>query len=206
MRFQFMLFSFLVLFFPLGAYADQSQVRSKYLIEPAVSWNGNRMSGELKNISIRGLLEDLIRNKQFGCTIQGQLQGTISIRFDNLTAEEVIRKIMRSKHYNYTIMSTTDHPGIGKLTIYQGDTIVSFNKVPISARNIITGSNAKHLQPPPSPAKTKAPAPLSDERSAERLKKLDGEIKWILDDMLASNKMSQKEYEKALAKMKALPK
>lgn len=179
-----------------------SEIKSPiYLKAPMVHWEENRLTGELKNIPVSKLLKDLISNGNFDCKISGQLPGSISIRFENLTTEEIIHKIMRSNNYSYTLLSTSaeteKYSNITMLTIYQGDNVISFNRVPYRNQPALTASV-------PSPAKKtdKRKAAPPDVDYAKGIKKLDQDIKGFLDEMLAANEMSREEYEKALTDIK----
>lgn len=210
MRLRSVLVSFLILFCCLSANAAGNPSRSLYLKAPAVSWNGNRLSGKLENIPIGKLLEDLIKGGDFDCDVSGQLNGNISVRFENLTVEEFIRKIMRNKNFNYTILSspsaseTKEYSGIRKLTIYQGDDTISFTRVPhrfnkqkATVKAIRTPTRAT----PQKPAAGKRPQSAGN--IAEDKKKLDQEINQLMEDMLKSKKISPEEYEKAKDDIKA---
>ena len=194
----------------VNPYSSEAK-QSRYLKPPTVQWNGNRLTGELKKVPVSSLLVDLVRSNNFDCDVSGQLPGTISISFENLTIEEIIHRIMRGNNYNYTLLSTPasadtkDYPSIAEIAIYKGDSIITFTRVPIGTQIDQMGGKAKHIQPP-SPAPNKVPdsqTSLSGEHYAKQKKKLDGVIKGFLDEMLESKEMSKAEYEKALADMYA---
>lgn len=181
---------------------------SAYLKSPMVQRTEDRLTGELKNIPIGGLLEELIKNKQFDCAVKGQLKGVTSISFENLTVDEIIRKILRNNNYNYTILSNPEvadidsTSGINVLTIYQGDTIVRFSR--IASR---TTADRKQISQPNAPQTIKGANDRkiaeSDKRYSEEITKLDVEIRGFLDDMLDTRKMSKEEYQKAMNEIKA---
>lgn len=165
-----------------------------YLKAPMVQWDGNQLTGELTNVPVNNLLAELISSKDFDCDVSGQIQGSISIRFDDLTVEEIIQKVMRSGHFNYTLLSAPASTEIEKLTIYQGDSIISFNRVPSRSGTTVRSAIALPAKKTPKSSR----ATKSDAGYAEGIKKLNGEIKDFLDDMLESKELSKEEYEKAL--------
>lgn len=181
-----------------------------YLKAPMVQWSGNRLTGEFKQVPVSGLLEDLIKSENVDCDVTGNLPGAISIRFENLTPEEVIHKIMLNNNYNYTLVSgsesasTDDRHSIGKLTIYQGDEIVTFSSVPKRSRMPQATNKMAHAKPTASLKKMGTrQTTLSPGQHKEDIEKLHREYKGFLDSLLESKKISKEEYEKALADMNA---
>jgi hypothetical protein len=219
MLYRFMLILSCLFFYCLSAHAAQGPVGLRYLNEPVVHWNGNRLNGELKNVPVRGLLEDLLRGESYDCAVSGELKGNISISFENMTVEEIIRKIMRSNNYSYTLLTSgpakptgADHmAAIMELTIFTGGKTVQFTKVPVSRT---TEAARIKTSPAPAPAAAAAPAPTTAATAPEtaelapaappsgvEIEKLDKEIKAFMDEMLAADKTSREEYETAMNQM-----
>jgi hypothetical protein len=205
----------LLTFLPcLSAGAAQGPSRLRYLRGPAVQWNGDRVNGELKNVPVRGLLEDLLGGEDHDCAVSGELKGNITISFDNLTVEQIIRKIMRSNNYSYSLLtsgpdkaaSSGRTAAIMELTIFMGDRTVQFTKVPASG-----ATEAARIGTPPAPAPAAAPVPAPAAAAPEpapaappsgpEIERLDKEIKAFMDEMLAADKMSREEYETAMRQM-----
>lgn len=168
-----------------------------------VTWNENRLTVALKNAPVKGVLKDLMESEGFACVVTGDLQGTITMSIDNLTVEETVHKIMRNRKENYTmILSGTDpsddsHAVLSELTIYQKNEVVRFEKVP---KGTLT-TEPERVVPAVAPA---AQAPPENQgrgiglATQEMRDAMDTEIKSLLDEMLAEEKMSPQEYEEAL--------
>jgi hypothetical protein len=184
----------------------------RYLAEPAVKWNGGRISGELKNVPIKGVLEDLLRGESYDCTVSGELKGNISISFENLTVEASIRKIMRNSNYNYSIVTSGAHKtagtdrsgGINELVIYQADSTIRFARV-LRAQTVVSSA----VPMPSEPIAAMKPLPRSEpsepvavdkplRQPGKGIEHLDNEIKAFMEELLAANKVSREEYEQAL--------
>ncbi|RJQ80845.1 MAG: hypothetical protein C4519_09435 [Desulfobacteraceae bacterium] len=182
-----------------------SQSRPKYLTEPGVKWNNGRLSGELKDVPVSGVLRDLLQGRDFGCTVSGVLPGNISLRFENITSEELIRKIIRNNRYNYTLIvggadsANGGVAAVSELTIYQGEAIVRFTRVPARIerplrQSSMTGEPSFNYANDNQAVQT-SKAPPAD------IEQLDQEIKSFIDQMLASGKISREEYQQILAEM-----
>lgn len=168
-----------------------------------VTWNENRLTVALKNAPVKGVLKALMESEGFSCQVEGDLQGTITMSIDNLTVEETVHKILRNRKENYTmILSGTDpsdasHAVLSELAIYQKNEVVRFEKVP---KGTLT-AEPERVVPAAAPA---AQAPPENQgrgtglATQEMRDEMDTEIKSLLDEMLAEEKMSPQEYEEAL--------
>ncbi len=186
----------------LNVHSVQSQAHFRYLNEPAVIWDGDRMSGELKNVPVSGVLEELLRGRDGDCEIDGRLNGVVTISFRNLTVEQIIRKILSNNNYNYTILfSTNDAPPekadaaeVRELTIYQDNTAVRFARIersPLREAATAWAGSVSRAEEPPRSVRT---VPLAE----GDIQRLDEEIKAFMDEMLAAEKIDRHEYESAL--------
>jgi hypothetical protein len=182
--------------------ATQGQAITSYLIEPMVQWNGNRLSGMLENASLSSVLKDLIAGRNYGCTVTGSLKGNITIRFENLTAEELIRKIMNNLRYNYSMILTGPEfiaggiDTVSELTLYQANEMVRFVKV----QKRILAPEPKRVAPVSTPeiASPNEQSIPTNHGAEEDLNRLDREIRSIMDEMVTEKKITRKEYEEAL--------
>ncbi len=169
-----------------------------------VTWNDNRLTAELKNAPVKGVLKDLMSGEGFVCQVTGDLEGTISVIIDNLTVEEAIHKILRNGRHDYTMLfnepgsSGGKHAAVSEVTIYLKDNTVRFAQVP-------KGSPAAELmrvEPAPTPtpafASPKEPPDRTTRAAEEDLEMLDKEIKSLMDEMVGEKKMSRQEYDEAL--------
>ena len=107
-----------------SATADAQRSSSRYLAAPAVKWENNRLTGQVKNAPIKSLLTELLQKQGYQWEIRGNLSGKIGLSFDNMTIEESIRKIMRLGQYNYALLHSSpalsensSAPTIKELTI-----------------------------------------------------------------------------------------
>lgn len=167
-----------------------------------VAWTDNRLTVEIENAPVKGVLEDLIESQGFACEVMGDLQGAISMVIDNLTVEEAILKILRNSQYDYTMViseiesSDGNHAAVIQLTIYQGNDIVRFvrNEKPESSiKPKRDESKIKTLEKPP----VKKPVTIN-QATGEELEKLDQEIKLFMDEMLSEEKIGKIEYDDAV--------
>jgi len=197
----------LALLIGLHSHAVHGEARLRYLSEPNVEWNDNRLSGEFKDVPVTGLLQELLQGRNFGCIVDGVLPGTVSIRFDNMTQEEIIRKVMRNNGYNFTLISKrsrlTDHGatgGISELVIYQEGTVVRFTRVPLSERLPEKQPSIRATMPwIANGLRTEAghDALVND----KNLEKLDEEIKLFMERLLASGQINRQEFEQRIEEM-----
>lgn len=174
-----------------------------------VTWNDNRLTAELKNAPVKGVLKDLMSGEGFACQVTGDLEGTISVIIDNLTVEEAIHKIMRNRRHDYTMI--LDEPGspggrhaaVSEVTIYQGDSTVRFAQVPKG----LPAAELQRVEPAPTPipalASPKEPPVRTTRAAEEELEMLDGEIKSLMEEMVVEKKMSRQEYDEALRAINA---
>jgi hypothetical protein len=169
-----------------------------------VTWNDNRLTAELKNLPVKGVLKDLMSGEGFACQVTGDLEGTISVIIDNLTVEEAIHKILRNRRYDYTmILAEPGSPGgwhsaVSEVTIYQGANTVRFTQVPKG----LPAAELKRAEPAPTPtpafASTKEPPDRTTRATEDELEELDRELKSLMDEMVGEKKMSRQEYDEAL--------
>jgi type II secretory pathway component GspD/PulD (secretin) len=206
MRLYFTLSMILALVFYLQVHAAQSQNRLQYLTEPLVKWENNRVSGEVKNVPVSGLLQELVQGRNSGCRMDGVLQGTISISFENLDPEDIIRKIMRNLNYNYTMIVNSPEPsdsggiaGVSQLTIYQGSGTIRFRRVPLKVES--PAEQPERISPLPARKASGKETSQAEPITGGSLEALDTKIKEFMDDMLSSGKINKKEYDKALSEV-----
>jgi hypothetical protein len=170
-----------------------------------VSWNGNRLTVALTNAPVKGVLKDLMTSDGYVCQVTGDLPGTVSITLENLTVMQAIRRIMRNQRYDYTmILAEPGSPDaqtavVTELAIYKDKSVVRLVTVPKNA----VAAQPGPVGPPPVPVeppadKTPVPSTVATE---EALKSLDSEIKALMDEALAEEKMSQAEYDQLLQTM-----
>lgn len=210
----------LTIFLSTQVFADGNGTFSRYLKEPAVKWENNVITGELKNVPVKDLLEELLRKEGSNWEVIGDLKGTLSISFDNMTINDSIKKVMRLGHYNFTLIFDSDELAdkplphrIKYLTVYQKDKIIRFsrtsqltvaspkkqiNKSPKAAPQGTTAVSPvpKHLAERKQRTNTPPSGPTKKEISA-----LNEEIKAFADEMLAAKKITQEEYNELVGEM-----
>jgi hypothetical protein len=185
-----------------------------FLKEPAVKWNDERLTGEVKNAPVKNLITELLRMAGANWEVIGNLEGSISISFDNLTINESIKKIMRISRYNYALLFEEQEPidsmstqNIKELTIYQKDQRIRFSRTQKQINKPKKEKITKASNPgtPKSvaalPAKPAAKKPIirntrQSEPTREEIAAIDKELRAFADEMLAEKKITMEEYKK----------
>lgn len=196
----------------------------RFLKEPAIKWNDERLKGEVKNAPVKNLITELLQRtgtKDTSWEVNGNLEGNISISFDNLTIDESIKKIMRHNRFNYTLIFDERQPRdaksfqrIKELAIYQKDQTIRFSR---TARQIpsstvksypgtskpVTGKPADPLSAVPLAAKSIVRNTPRSEPIKEEIEGIDEEMRAIADELLAEEKISQEEYDAMIREIEA---
>jgi len=208
----------LILLFSLDALAAPHSGYARYLSGPTVKWEGNRLVGDLRNVPVRGLLEELLQTEGVKWEVEGDLNGQVSVSFDDLTLEESIRKVLKSNRYSYTLIQSLPDPPdpsspsiINRLTVYQDDKMTRFwrtdQKLGPSPKNLSTPKTVYPANSPPvtvadgAPRHQVPPLPVMPEVAPEDLERVDKEIKEFLSDLLKERQISAQEYEKMMTEM-----
>jgi hypothetical protein len=208
----------LILLFSLDALAVPYSGYARYLSGPTVKWEGNRLVGDLRNVPVRGLLEELLQTEGVKWEVEGDLNGQVSVSFDELTLEESIRKVLKSNRYSYTLIQSLPDPPdpsspsiIKQLTVYQDDKMTRFwrtdQKLGPPPNNLSTPKTVYPANSPPvtvadgAPRHQVLPLPVKPEVAPEDLERVDEEIKEFLSDLLKERQISAQEYEKMMTEM-----
>jgi hypothetical protein len=190
----------------------------RFLKEPAVKWNDERLTGEVKNAPVKNLITELLRMAGSNWEVIGNLTGTISMSFDHLTINDSIKKIMRLNRFNYALIFDEGQPHgsknshlIKELTIYQGDQRIRFSR---SAKQIPAPGkrNFKTARQPGSgriaalPAKPPAEKPKKSQTlptgpTTEEISALNKEMKAFADEMLSEKKITPEEYKELIGEL-----
>ena len=200
----------------------------RYLRAPAVTWQGGRISGDVRDVPIQGLVVDLLRSGGYEWYVEGRLQGQISVTFDGLTLAESVRKVLKQSDFDFAmIQANAESPDVGQgvnieqLTIYQTAGFVRFsrteNKVTAasSAELRLTDSDthtaamqsspqvkASSALPAKATPKTAKPEPaIEPEVTAEERAKLDKDFKDMLGEMLLEKQITEEEYHEIMGEM-----
>ena len=211
--------------------AGNGGATGRYLRPPAVTWQDDLISGDLKNVPVQGIVEDLLRSGGYEWDVEGSLNGQISISLDGLTVAECLRRILKRSDANFAMIQADTgssdkglKTGIEKLTIYQKDGYVRFlrtsRKITASKytrqRSTIPKTRASAIKHPP---KTKQPPAKSAKRPSKSVKPkavkppdmspedhamMDKELKSMLDDMLTENQITDEEYRQLLEELDTL--
>lgn len=215
---------------PMLAMAGNGRPTGRYLRPPAVTWQDGRVSGEVRNAPIQGLVEDLLRSGGYEWYVDGKLPGQISITFDGLTPTESVHKIMKQSDFNFAmIQADGEKPGaeegvgIAQLTVYQEKGYVRFKRT--AQKTTPAYSSNTRLKPTVPKALTKAAkqSPQMREPSAKPVKaptkasrtnpiqksdlipeervKMDKELKVMLDEMLAKKEITEEQYREAVEEL-----
>ena len=92
-------------FLPIEAFAGENESDFRHLKAPQFKWEDSRLTGEVKDVPVIELLEELSWKEGFELKIFGKLDQKTNISFDHLTVEECIKKIMRTTGLSYIIIS-----------------------------------------------------------------------------------------------------
>lgn len=198
------LFAAITLTFLCGllAFASDDHPRPDRLGGAGVSWNDNRLTVRLKDAPVKKVLEELMESEGGGCQVTGDLQGTISMAIHNLTVPQTIHRIMRNRRLDYTMILGSPglpdgiHAFVSELAIYQGDTVVRFVRVADHG----LAARPKRVEPRPAPVRQrpeKSPVPAAAATEGKN-EDIESEIKSIMDEMLADEKMSKPEYDEVM--------
>lgn len=208
-------------FLPYFASAGETKSAPHSLKNYQLQSEGGRLTGELKNVAIEKLLEEVLQIDGFRWEVNGKLNGSISISLSQLTVEQCIKKIMRLNHFNYALIFDHDDSAdnnnphrIKNLTIYQKDEIVRFSRTSqitlaakkkqinltpnaVSKRTTAVSPVAKPLAEKKQTKETLPSDPAVKEISAHKL-----EMKAYVDDLLGEDKITQEEYDALIGEMK----
>ena len=89
-------------------FASEDESAFRYLKDPQLKWEDERLTGELRNVPVKTLLEELSRKEGFELEIVGDLDQKLDISFDHLTLEQCIKKIMRLTNLSHVIISDVE--------------------------------------------------------------------------------------------------
>lgn len=195
-----------------------------FLKEPAIKWNDERLQGEVKNAPVKNLITELLQRTGTEDTfweVNGNLEGSMSISFDNLTIDESIKKIMRHNRFNYTLIfderqprDTNSFQRIKELAIYRKDQTIRFSRTakqipstevissPGTSKPVI-GKPADSLPAAPLAAKSTVRNTPRSEPTNEEIEGIDEEMRAIADELLAEEKISQEEYDALIGEIEA---
>lgn len=111
-----------VLLPPQWSLADRPSSDPGNVPTSSLRWKDNRLDGELRDVSVEALLEELSSKGSFELEVKGDAAQTIDISFDRLTLHQSIKKLMRSAKCNYAIVWDPDvSHGIKKLIVYPAE-------------------------------------------------------------------------------------
>ena len=85
-------------------FASEDGTAFRYLKDPHLKWEDERLTGELRNVPVKTLLEELSRKEGFQLEIAGDLDQKLDISFDHLTLEQSIKKIMRLTNLSHIMI------------------------------------------------------------------------------------------------------
>ena len=192
----------------------------RFLKEPAVKWNAERLTGEVNNAPVKNLITELLRMEGSNWEMIGNLEGSISISFDNLTINDSIKKIMRLHRFNYALIFDEQRPPesekshlIRELTIYQGDQRIRFSRTqkqtstpkkekfkkapnpgkPKTVAALPAKPSTVALPAPPPAKKPKIRNTRQSGHTGEDIADIGKEMRAFADEMLAEKKMKKSE-------------
>ena len=123
-RYLFFLISIIIGFSSFQVFANDDDYDYRYLKEPSVTWEDGRLTGEIENVPVEVLLEELAWKKNFQLEIFGDINQDINISFDHHTLEESIKKIMRITHLSHVLISDAEKRSKGEVSYCLSELIV----------------------------------------------------------------------------------
>lgn len=156
-------------FLPIEAFAGENESDFHHLKAPQFKWEDSRLTGEVKDVPVIELLEELSWKEGFELKIFGKLDHKTNVAFDHLTVEECIKKIMRTTGLSYIIISgeiessdTESSYRISKLIVCQKG---KRSHTPTATRPNPRRPKRRVKRKPPPKAKEEAVSPVPDEES-----------------------------------------
>lgn len=152
-------------FLPIEAFASENESGFRHLKAPQFKWENSRLTGEVKDVPVIELLEELSWKEGFELKIFGKLDQKTNVAFDHLNVEECIKKIMRTTGLSFIIISgeaessdTESSYRISKLIVCQKGKRSSTPTTP-RARPKRPKRKAKRKLPPKVKEEAVSPAP-----------------------------------------------
>ena len=206
-------------FLSIEAFASETEFDLRHLKAPEFKWEGSRLTGEVKDVPVIELLEELSWKEGFELKIFGQLDQKTNVAFDHLTVEECIKKIMRTTGLSYVIISgetessdTEPSYRISKLIVCQKG---NRSNTPTATRPSPRRPKRRVKRKPPPKVKDEVVSPpqeAPEERAVHRkeiLKRAKVEfegnpedLKNYLDQLSSEGKITPQDQEMILEKMK----
>lgn len=84
--------------------AGQDRPALRFLEDSQLTWEDERLTGELKNVPVKSLLKKLSEEKNFQLVIIGDLNEQVDVSFDKLTLEQCIKRVMRLSDLSYLMV------------------------------------------------------------------------------------------------------
>lgn len=198
-------------FLPFYASASEKKSVSHSFNNYQVQFEEGRLTGELKNVAVKRLLEEILQKDGFRWEVKGELNGNISISFAQLTVEQCIKKIMRLSHFSYALVldgeqspSSTKPIFIKELIIYRDDNVIRFSKTQQKRLARQKGKIEEKPQPKKDETTASHPKPsVKKENHRESLSRNDKvefegtsqDLNTFVNELLIENRISPDEYE-----------
>ena len=212
-RYLFFFISTIIGFSSFQVSANDDDYDYRYLKEPSVTWEDGRLTGEIENVPVEVLLEELAWKKNFQLEIFGDINQEINISFDHHTLEESIKKIMRITHLSHVLISDAEKESKGEVSYCLSELIVFAMGKRIrssQSRPLQSVRNARELT-----SREEKGFPLSQEPGSEAIKppehssrRINATFEGNLDDfkiyveeIAKKGKINPQEYESILDKM-----
>ncbi len=194
--------------------ANETKSVSRFFKNSQLQWSGNRITGQLQNVPVKSLIEEILQTDGFRWEIWGEVSGNISISFDQLTVQQCIKEIMRLNHFSYALILEDEQllgsiktNNIKKLMIFKNDDIIRFSRTPqkrlvrqkmkIEEKSVPEKGVAVSLQPKSLSKKEKHRQRLSKKYKVD-FEGTSQDLKNFVNELLIENRISSDEYEKIM--------
>ena len=217
-RFRSFLIILLISVLSLQVFASEGKPVPHYSMYPQLKWEDERLTGELKNVPVKDLLEELSRKEGFQLEIVGDLDQKLDISFDHLTLEQSIKKIMRLTNLSHVMILDVEGQSEDK-ALYR------LSKLIVCQKGKKARSSRTHRTPPARQKRSveKKPAPDDEEEAISSPPEPSGEprerpkatprksevefegspedLKGYVEEMSREGRISPEEYEMILEQM-----
>ena len=199
--------------------AGKDEPAFRYLKDPQLKWEDECLTGELQNVSVKTLLEELSRKEDFQLEIVGDLDQKLDISFDHLTLEQSIKKIMRLTNLSHVMILDVEGESedkalysLSKLIVCQKGkkarssrtyrTPPVWEKRGVEKKPSPDDEGEEAISSPPEPSGAPRERPKATPRKSEvEFEGSPEDLKGYVEEMSREGRISPEEYEMILEQM-----
>ena len=218
-RFLSFLIILLISVLSLQVFAGEGKPVPYYSMYPQLKWEDERLTGGLKNVPVKTLLEELSRKDGFQLEILGDLKQKLDLSFDHLTLEQSIKKIMRLSNLSYVMILDVEGQfednalyRLSKLIVCQKDKSAQYSRT----HRMRPERQKRRIEKKPPPneeeeAISQSPEPSANRRQRPKKAPRKSEVEFegspedlrsYVEEMSKEGLINSEEYKMILEKMK----